>query len=199
MLKHIEIAKRELGTTEIPGAEDNPRIVKYGKGTTKDDETPWCSYFVSWVCEQAGLPFTNKGTARSWLEIGNPVEKPKVGDVVVYWRGKKDGWQGHVGFYMGENNGKIKTLGGNQRNKVSISEYGKDRVLGYRRLIETKPTITMKDFGKGFRTYTGIIILLLGALGLGDLAADPSTAEAINQIMVAVGTLVGLYGRYNVK
>jgi len=71
--------------------------------------------------------------ARSWLSWGRKLEKPTIGCVVVFWRGKRDGWQGHVGFYAGRaRNGDILVLGGNQGDSVSIRPYSADRLLGYR-------------------------------------------------------------------
>jgi hypothetical protein len=45
-----EIAKAELGTTEVPGTQNNPRILEYHATTTlkaTTDEVPWCSSFVN--------------------------------------------------------------------------------------------------------------------------------------------------------
>ena len=39
---------------------------------------------------------------------------------------------GHVTFYVGEENGRLKLLGGNQENQVKISYYDKSRLLSYR-------------------------------------------------------------------
>jgi hypothetical protein len=39
---------------------------------------------------------------------------------------------GHVTFYVGEENGKLKLLGGNQEDQVKISYYDKSRLLSYR-------------------------------------------------------------------
>jgi len=59
--------------------------------------------------------------------------KPTIGCVVVFWRGKRDGWHSHVGFYAGcAKNGDILVLGGNQGDGVSIRPYPADRLLGYR-------------------------------------------------------------------
>ena len=51
---------------------------------------------------------------------------------IVFWRGKRDGWKGHVGFYAGEDADAFHVLGGNQGNAVSIVRIGRDRLLGAR-------------------------------------------------------------------
>jgi uncharacterized protein (TIGR02594 family) len=123
---------------EIRGPVDNPEIVQMfadvGHSSVQDDETAWCAAFVGSHLKRAGLPHTGKLTARSYLDWGQPVNDPEPGDIVVFWRGSRDGWQGHVGFYVSETATHINVLGGNQSNKVSVQAYPKDRLLGYRRM-----------------------------------------------------------------
>ena len=77
----LEIAEREQGVAEVPGAGDNPRVVDYLMSTTlgslenQNDETPWCSAFVNWCMEQAGIKGTNSAWARSWLDWGKEPEE----------------------------------------------------------------------------------------------------------------------------
>lgn len=137
----MEIIKKALsqyGVTEFKGPMHNPEVVKYfdeiGHEWVENDETAWCSAFVNWVCCQLGLEMSNKLNARSWLNIGEVVQDPQLGDVVVFWREKKSSWKGHVGFYVSENRNYIYLLGGNQENMVKIKKYPKSRVLGYRRI-----------------------------------------------------------------
>jgi len=130
----LQIAQKEIGVTEIAGKGNNKRIVEYHEQTTlgkSDDSTPWCSSFINWVTKQLGIEGTNSPAARSWLNWGRQIIKPYKGCIVILKRGTKS-WQGHVGFYMGETEQKIKVLGGNQNNQVNISHYDKSKVLGYR-------------------------------------------------------------------
>jgi len=133
----FNFAKEELGVKEFAGKKHNPRIIEYHKasGGFGSDEIAWCSSFVNWCFLRAGMSFAMSGraNARSWLKMGIETLKPETGDVVIFWRGRKKGWQGHVGFYAGEKGGKILVLGGNQLNQVSYQYYPKDRLLGYRR------------------------------------------------------------------
>lgn len=146
----LQIAFVELNTKEIQGSVHNPRIVEYAERSNlagiKDDETPWCSTFVNFVCDEANLPKTNRANARSWLQVGRSVDDPEPGDIVIFWRESPHSWKGHVGFFLGFNtdNTKVFCLGGNQGNKVSIAPYDAAKVLGYRRL-EEKHNIELPD------------------------------------------------------
>lgn len=136
--KVLTIALKEYGTTEIKGASHNPRILQYfqeiGHKWVTTDETAWCSAFMNWVAEEAGLESTGKLNARSWLSAGEKIESPEPGDVVVFWRESTKSWKGHVAIFIRETDTHIFCLGGNQGNRVCISTYPKYRVLGYRRL-----------------------------------------------------------------
>ena len=138
MKKPIEIALGEMNTKELVGNQHNPEVLKYfhetGSKWVKTDETAWCSAFLNWVFKTAGLSYSGKLNARSWLKIGKKVKTPKVGDVVIFWRVSKNDWRGHVGMYVYETANYIHVLGGNQNNKVCIKPYAKHRLLGYRRI-----------------------------------------------------------------
>jgi|GEM_PF-5641161 len=132
----LKIAWRELGVTETPGTTHNPRIVEYLQTTTlgrpenERDETPWCSAFVNWVLKKAGVkPRTNSAWARSWLTWGVATDNPIPGTIAVFSRGQN---AGHVGFYLDEDQDRIKILGGNQANAVSVAWYPRSTLLGYR-------------------------------------------------------------------
>lgn len=128
----------ELGETEIAGtARNNRRIQQYLSvvGLPNDpDETPWCSAFVNWVLKKAGVEgITGSAAARSWLKFGrSSKDAPKPFDIVVFWRGERNGWQGHVAFFLSQTSDTIKVLGGNQGNCVSVAEYPKARLLDIR-------------------------------------------------------------------
>jgi uncharacterized protein (TIGR02594 family) len=135
----VEIAYRELekGVAEVPGPAAHPRISLYYSAlgdTLEDDTTPWCSYFVNYCVSQTGREGTGKPNARSWLSWGDPVTgAPRFGDIVVFWRVDPASWQGHVGFFVGEEEDRILCLGGNQGDAVSIAPYARSRLLAYRR------------------------------------------------------------------
>ncbi len=140
MRKTIEIALAEYGITESVGDIHNPRILQYfkdiGQQWVQDDETAWCSSFANWIALKSGYAFSGKLDARSWLSVGTPTHRPTKGDIVVFWRERKNSWKGHVGFYIGhsEDGKQIYCLGGNQNNQVCIRAYPTYRLLGFREI-----------------------------------------------------------------
>jgi uncharacterized protein (TIGR02594 family) len=131
----MAIATAEIGVKEFPGNQENPRILEYLHSTNlgapfqSSDETAWCSAFVNWCMERAGYEGTDSAWARSWLNWGKPLSKPRAGCIVVLSRGEASG---HVGFYVSQSSNGIKMVGGNQSNQVCVSTYPKSRLLGYR-------------------------------------------------------------------
>ena len=140
----IHIASKEIGTREIPGRQHNPRIIEYAKESgfnhINDDETPWCSIFMNWIAQEAGLESTKLANARSWLNVGVRVSHPEPGDIVVFWRESPNSYKGHVGVFMGysQDQTRIYTLGGNQSNQVGETAYAANQLLGFRRLRPVK-------------------------------------------------------------
>lgn len=131
----LEIAALEIGQTEIPGRDHNARILEYHQATTlkaTDDETPWCSSFVSWVMLKAQLPSTMSAAARSWLRYGVS-NSEQLGSIVIFSRPTSNNpMSGHVGFLWWSNQREIIVLGGNQNNSVTLSPYRKSQLLGVR-------------------------------------------------------------------
>ena len=128
------IAWGERGQKEQAGPGDNPRILAYQTACSynaKDEDVPWCSSFANWVMKQAGIKGSGEASARSWLNWGQKLDKPRRGAITVLTRPGST-TNGHVTFYVGEENGKLKLLGGNQENQVKISYYDKSRLLSYR-------------------------------------------------------------------
>jgi len=130
----MPIARGEIGVAEIAGARHHRRILEYHAETSlraSDDETAWCSAFVSWCMKQAGKPGTRRANARSWLQWGTRLAEPRLGCVVIFRRGNNPA-QGHVAFYLEQRGAGILVLGGNQSNSVRVSTYPAADVLGYR-------------------------------------------------------------------
>lgn len=137
-MRPYDFAMKELDVREWKDGH-NPRIVAYfrevGHGWVLDDETAWCAAFVGAMISRAGGVSTGKLNARSYLEYGEAIDlkDAREGDLVIFERGGKNSWKGHVGFYAGQTEKFINVLGGNQRkDKVSIQKYGKLRLLGVR-------------------------------------------------------------------
>lgn len=135
-----DLAMRYVGVKEVPGTKDNPLVLsmlRLDSQWPEHDEVPWCSGFMNWIAWHLRLPRSKSLMARSWLNVGKPVSLTQATpgfDVVILWRGNPDGPSGHVGLYAGKESGRIKILGGNQNNAVTITSYPENRLLGIRRL-----------------------------------------------------------------
>lgn len=130
----LKLALKEKRIDEITGEKAHPRIIEYHKATTlkaTTDEIPWCSSFVCWALEQAGVPSTKSSAARSYLKWGYSIPTPAPGCIVVLSRGTNP-MQGHVGFWLSEDDEHVFVFGGNQDNMVCVEAYQKTRVLDYR-------------------------------------------------------------------
>jgi uncharacterized protein (TIGR02594 family) len=133
----LEIAESKLGEHEVSGPEANSFIVECLESTTlgspenQSDETAWCSAFVGWCLEQAGVESTHSAWARSYLEWGKEVDDPSPGAIVVFERGSNSG---HVAFFVQYNpdNEMVQVLGGNQSDSVSLAWFPWSRVIGVR-------------------------------------------------------------------
>ncbi len=97
-------------------------------------EVAWCGAFVA-TCHRKALPGIelpkNSLGARNWQSWGQEV-KPVLGATLVFWRGSKAAWQGHVGFYHAEDKTHFHVLGGNQSNSVNVTRIAKSRLLSAR-------------------------------------------------------------------
>ena len=164
-LKHEQPAQEEQTKVEEPKPEVVIRVhrmnpvyqgIQYLDYTEKENRSElkdltgvdpvrveWCAAFANAILEKSEIP-SNKDhkyplTARAFLDWGKKVDKPEMGDIVVFPRGDQ-GWQGHVGFYVKEQviDGVLYyyILGGNQKNSVRVDLYRADRALGIRRAID---------------------------------------------------------------
>jgi len=141
MTKTLELARSYLGTKEVTGPADNPKIMEMyrtiGQDWVEHDEMAWCAAFVGHCLETSGIASSRKLNARSYLTWGEKVpslEQAKEGDVVVLSRGTS-GWQGHVAFFLRAVGQQVEVLGGNQGNGVSITRYPQSKILGIRRAL----------------------------------------------------------------
>ncbi len=131
----LETAYGLMGTQERPGKGSNEAIIGWAEDleitSYNDDDIPWCGLFVA-HCIGSQLPEEilpgNPLGARQWAKFGHDIS-PRVGAVMVFWRGSADGWKGHVGFYWAEDDEAYQVLGGNQSNAVTITRISKNRLL----------------------------------------------------------------------
>lgn len=144
-------ARKLVGLKEIVGSKHEKQIVAFfaeaGNPGVKDDETAWCAAFVGAMLKKAGVKGTGKLNARSYLQWGVKIDQPRVGCIVVFKRGNS-AWQGHVAFYLRTVGNRIEVLGGNQGNAVSIAQYPKSALLGYRWPADTVRPVQPDDPGE---------------------------------------------------
>lgn len=120
------------------GVDNNPDVMKYfhetGYTFIDEDETPWCAAFLNWICQKCDIATPNKLNARSFLQVGEVVTVPSIGDIVVLWRLQQNGPYGHCGIFIRETPKMVYVLGGNQDSRVSIKAFPKTQLLGYRKV-----------------------------------------------------------------
>ncbi|HAV36274.1 MAG TPA: TIGR02594 family protein [Massilia sp.] len=134
LLPWMAQAQGLLGTREGRGAVNNPVILDWADDLDlhyPGDNIAWCGLFVA-HCMGAAMPEeilpNNPLGAREWMKFGDPTS-PRYGAVMVFWREKREGWKGHVGFYTGESSDAYRILGGNQSDSVSQAWIAKERLL----------------------------------------------------------------------
>ncbi len=132
----IEIGK--LDTVEWPGPKTNPEILalaeEAGVGDIYTrDEIAWCAVAHCAIAIRSGkkVPFLSYARlrAKSFLNFGEHIEVPMLGDTLVF---KRPGGY-HVGIYIGEDDFYYHVAGGNQSNQYNIVRIIKDRLLEARR------------------------------------------------------------------
>ena len=150
----MHTAKALMGTDEIRGSGNNSKIIGWAKqfgGFLKSyytrDSIPWCGLF------EAHIMSVNPLGARNWLKFGVECE-PQYGAVMVFWRGKKSGWSGHVGNYVSEDAKYYHILGGNQSDSVNVTKVAKSRFLGARWPTEF-PDVRKTFAGRIIKTFDG--------------------------------------------
>lgn len=103
----------------------NPVIVAFFSATKlqpSGDTTAWCAAFMNYCLMMASTgkamhknasPRTKSATALSFKDWGSSTDTPQPGDIVVFKNVKSPG-NGHVGFFMADQDDKVLVLGGNQ-------------------------------------------------------------------------------------
>ncbi len=140
----LVVANYLKGVSEFAGAMTNPKIEEMfalsGSAWVHSDETPWCAAFVGACLRLSGYKSTNSLGARSYLNYGAPLDEPRTGCIVVFWRGDpRDTSRGHVAFFDHVDDDHVYVLGGNQGNMVQIQKYARERVLAFRQPVDVAP------------------------------------------------------------
>lgn len=183
----ISVANRWVGTAEaLPNGRKNPDVcamfeaVDYYDAATVDcRKVMWCAVFVNFCLTSAGVPGTRSAAARSFSERPRLFEDlkgvPRPGCIVVLSSKDRGPEAGHVGFYAGEAPGnKVRILGGNQGDAVSVAAFPKARVIGYfwPRGVSKSRTL------RGTAGVIGGTAVAGGITAYGEFAPDPVTDVA---------------------
>lgn len=121
-MKHLEIARTQIGVHEIPkGSNKGPDIKKYLNSVGLDEGYSWCMAFVYWCCKQAysSNPLVKTGgVLAQWNKIDKKhrAVHPKVGDIFIMDFG---GGLGHTGFVTAIEGNNIHTIEGNSNDEGS--------------------------------------------------------------------------------
>jgi len=135
----VAAAAGEVGQAEQPpGSNDSPRIAMYRQATAgAPGPGPWCAYFVSWACRQAGVPIMDHGAGSgsvdavyAWAQRTGRAQpasssyRPRPGDLIVFNQ--------HIGIV--ENvlpDGRIQTIEGNSSDRVSRRTHPRGDAIGF--------------------------------------------------------------------
>lgn len=145
-------SEKYLGMAEIPGAKHNQAIVdlfrRSGRPDIADDETAWCAVQHNAVLSDCGIPSPGALNAKSFLPWGVKValEDFMPGDTLVFERGPRGSWQGHVGTGIKRDGGRFLVRGGNQKNRFGEDWYPINgdtlRLVGIRRWAPEIPEVS---------------------------------------------------------
>ncbi len=144
------IGEMQAGAREIGTNNSGVWVEKYLNGIVPPPAN-WCAGFVSWCYGHApgGIPFRyslgardirNQFQRRGWTFDASDEEQPAPGDIIVWWRGRPEGWQGHIGLVHHCSHGIIYTIEGNKGGfpaPVRMFDYVVsriDRLLGFGRV-----------------------------------------------------------------
>lgn len=127
----LDVAWRMKGLHERRDNAALREFLKSDGGTIGDPaKIPWCGDFVQ-TCVAIALPDeplpSNPYAAINWMKFGRE-KQPQRGAILIFWRGSPDGWEGHVGFYVSEDQTHFHVLGGNQTDSVTVSRIAKGRM-----------------------------------------------------------------------
>jgi uncharacterized protein (TIGR02594 family) len=136
----LEVAVKEIGIKEYPGAANNhPRIQAYLATVNglsaidkSKDETYWCSCFMNWCVEQMQINGTDSAWAKSWGNWRESItpKSAQTGDIAVFDRSSATSGGGHVGIFIDADpaTGEVLVLGGNQSDAVRYAWYPADAI-----------------------------------------------------------------------
>jgi uncharacterized protein (TIGR02594 family) len=131
--KWLTLARKELGTKEIPGPKSNPTVMQYYYdvvGKKFGDSVPWCAAFVGAMLMRSGEKSSGSLMARSYQKYGTRCPA-QPGAIAVWSRGNSKVY-GHVNFVESVSGDRLTCIGGNQGDAVTRQTYPKSRALSFR-------------------------------------------------------------------
>lgn len=119
---------KDLGFHEIRENQGIEKFIKQAHCGAEGD--PWCAIWANAKLEVSGITGTRSAASLSFTTSRHfrRLDGPALGALAVYHR---SGGLGHVGFYMGETDTQILTLGGNESDAVRNQFEPKARFIGY--------------------------------------------------------------------
>jgi uncharacterized protein (TIGR02594 family) len=127
-----EVGNRETGSNSGAAVQRYINLAKTGQ-----IGDPWCAIFANAMLAMAGVPGSGSPSSQSFRTNPNfiKLDGPQPGCLVIYWRGTQGSGMGHVGFYRGEDDSHVWTLGGNENDMVQIEALPKSSptfgLIGY--------------------------------------------------------------------
>jgi hypothetical protein len=129
----VAINELKSGAREIGGANSGEWVNKYLNGLAPEGSS-WCAAFVSYCFANSGLaiPFQysvstrdllNQLKNKNWSYHRESGIIPEPGDIVIWWRGSPESWQGHAGLVHHYEDGILHTIEGNRTSKVAGFSY----------------------------------------------------------------------------
>lgn len=148
-VRALLVARGEIGKGEAGANNDGADVIRYRRG--RDTNASWCASFVSYCLEEAaaaaGIPCPVKRSAgakrlfKNAQRAGGTLEtEPRAGDLVLWHRGPRGSWKGHIGIVSATHpDGTFHAIEGNRgRYPASVDVFkhqlGEAGLLGFVRL-----------------------------------------------------------------
>ncbi|HDZ77121.1 MAG TPA: CHAP domain-containing protein [Candidatus Omnitrophica bacterium] len=140
----VRSARAELGNGETTSNNCGVAIKRYLNGR---ENLAWCAGFISYILQQNNVKdiaycLSAKTIFNRAKAQGLIVSTPRPGDLICFWRGKRNGWQGHIGIVESVSKAAITAIEGNAGaypSKVKRVTYKRNnipRLLGFVRVEE---------------------------------------------------------------
>lgn len=132
-------AFRDLGLREVPGPRSSPRICEMYSAAghpapekLDDSKWSWCSAAMNAWFVESGLKGTGSLMGRSWLKRGNKLNSSKRlprGALLVF-KYDDNPSHGHICCLLQDNGDRLRVIGANQGNAVSVMSWPRDKMIG---------------------------------------------------------------------